>query len=707
MSSDKRPSKKKSTTDFWRACRFLGPYRRLVTISIICALLAGGIMTSGIGALFPILKVLIDGSTVQTWVDRKIVESRLGVTLADTSSKLEIAQIKKKGPAAAAGVAIGATIGDAPQATAEATEQVAAAIASGGAIPTVSGLTTSLSPLPVPWYWQSARSIASHIPRDPVRALIVLFIAVAALGLFGNIVRFFQEFYSEKASIFAVNDIRKKLYDHTLHMPLGFFGQQGTSDVTSRLVGDCQGLQDGFKIVLGQGVLEPIRAVLGLTFAMIVDWRLTAFIILCVPLMAVVIKKFGKKMRRANRIALQTNSSMLGQIESSLNGIRVVKAASAERFERRRYTGIMSILRHEQVKMARYEALSTPILETMGMWVAGAVLVFAAYLMFVKKDLDSTSFFVVMACLVSIGESLRRVSKLNNVVQRSSAASARIFEMLDTPVERPRTLSRPGDQRKQLVVLPPLQHEVRFENINFSYLGSTALAVSGVDLTVPKGKSVAIVGRNGSGKTTLMAMLPRFYDPTTGRITIDGVDIRDATLRSLRQQISVVTQDSVIFPGTIAENIAYGDPRPIAGIREQIISAAKRAFAHDFIMEKPLGYDTPLEGLGGQLSGGQKQRLNIARAILRQSPILILDEATSQVDAESEHLIQQAIEGLMHERTTFVIAHRFSTILSADWIVVMERGQIDGQGTHAELMRTCPTYRLLYERQIGHDGFAA
>ena len=192
-------------------------------------------------------------------------------------------------------------------------------------------------------------------------------------------------------------------------------------------------------------------------------------------------------------------------------------------------------------------------------------------------------------------------------------------------------------------------------------------------------------------------LLPRFYDPQQGRVTIDGVDVRDATLRSLRGQISIVTQDSVIFPGSIAENIAYGNPR---ATREQVIEAAKKAFAHEFILEKPGGYDARLGEMGGQLSGGQKQRICIARAILRKAPILILDEATSQVDAESEHLIQQAIESLMHERTTFVIAHRFSTILSADTIVVMDRGRIVGQGRHEELLQTCETYQQLYERQL-------
>jgi ABC-type multidrug transport system fused ATPase/permease subunit len=287
---------------------------------------------------------------------------------------------------------------------------------------------------------------------------------------------------------------------------------------------------------------------------------------------------------------------------------------------------------------------------------------------------------------------------VNNVLEKSNAAAARIFETMDLPAERLRKLHA-GNLRPRLK-LPVISREVAFENLTFTYPLAPTPAITNVNLHVPRGRSVAIVGRNGSGKTTLLALLPRFYDPDSGKVTIDGVDIRQATLRSLRSQISIVTQESVLFPGTIAENIAYGQP---LATRDAIEAAAKRAFAHEFILAKPNGYDTVLDGLGGQLSGGQRQRLNIARAILRQAPILILDEATSQVDAESEHLIQQAIESLMHERTTFVIAHRFSTILSADQIVVMDRGQIVGMGKHEELLHTCETYRLLYERQIGHD----
>jgi len=300
---------------------------------------------------------------------------------------------------------------------------------------------------------------------------------------------------------------------------------------------------------------------------------------------------------------------------------------------------------------------------------------------------------------------LRRISKVSTALQQSNAAAARIFEVMDLPVEQDRQRDHGH------VKLRPIQNEIRFEEVTFSYPNAQTPALDGISLTVPKGQCLAIVGRNGSGKTTLLNLLPRFYDPKSGRIVIDGLDVRDTTLRSLRRQISVVTPDSVIFPGTIAENIAYGHPLAarlsrntpaIVELRQSIEAAAKQAFAHDFIMAKSDGYDTRLGELGGQLSGGQKQRICIARAMLRNSPILILDEATSQVDAESEQLIQKAIDALMHQgkRTTFVIAHRLSTIRGADEIIVMEQGRIVGRGRHDDLMRTCPTYQQLYERQV-------
>lgn len=713
MSSDasrEQRKKNKSTADFWRACRYLGPHRKIVAISIVCAFLVGLTSAGGMSALLPILRLLLNDDTLQSYSGRIVVEHRLGVRLAEVPDEVKIVKVEQKGIAEQLGLQKEDVLKVEPPANS------LDAFANPDAVDAsvrVAGLKTArVVPLhlpPLPWHYAVMVKASNQLPRNIIGALAVVLGFVGFLTVFGNGVRYFQEYYSDKAAILAVNDLRRQLYDHVLHIPLGFFGMKGTSDVTSRLVQDAGGLQDGFKTVLGQSIQEPIKAIMFFAVALWLDWHLTLGIVLFGPLMFAIIKKFGKKMRRASRKALQSSASMLGQLEGTLIGIRVVKAGGAERFERRRYSRIMGGLVDEQLKMSRIDAFSAPLMESLTFFVVAAIVIYAAYRMRVTHELKSTNFMGLMACLAGIGESLRKSSKVNNALQKSNAAAARIFETLDVPVERERKGSGSktdaeagGDAPSFSTALPrkklqPLQREVRFEKVTFTYPSATSPALRNVDLVVPKGQSVAVVGRNGSGKTTLLALLPRFYDPQQGRVLIDGVDIKHATLRSLRRQIGIVTQEAVIFPGSIADNIAYGQPR---AKRDEIIAAAQRAFAHDFILEKPNGYDTILGEHGAQLSGGQRQRICIARAILRQTPILILDEATSQVDAESEGLIQKAIESLMHERTTFVIAHRFSTIISADTIIVMERGEIVGQGKHAELLETCDVYKQLYERQL-------
>ncbi|HEV8605395.1 MAG TPA: ABC transporter ATP-binding protein [Tepidisphaeraceae bacterium] len=696
-----KPRKKRKKDQFWRACRYLAPHRGLVTISIVCAFVVGAAFTGGLGTLLPIMQVLIKNGSVQDWVNRQVVESRLDVRLVDTAHEVRIAELTHKHDRDYNHFKTGQVLSlpgapDGPRgvsrllsALSDSTKTTVPINLDGQ--PVTAGLHRA------PTHLAIAQRLAQKMPTDPIKSIAVILAFLLFLSVFGNIVRFFQEYLSEKAAILAVRDIRHHLYDHTLHLPLTFFGQKGTSDVTSRLTQEAQGLQDGLKSLLGNSVQESIKAVMALGAALYVSLPLTIFVIVFGPLMFLLIKKFGKKIRRTARAALENSAVVLGQIEASLMGLRVVKASRAERFERRRFRAMTDKLTNEQLKIARMEAFNTPMLEVLTLIVVCVIVLYASYMVIVRHSLDNTRFFFVMACLMGIGESLRRVSKINNLLQKSNAAAARIFEMIDLPVERPRHPLHPVTGPRGRKILPPLAREVAFQNITFSYPGASAPALKNVTLRVARGESVAIVGRNGSGKTTLLSLLPRFYEPDQGRILIDGADIHEVALGSLRRQIGIVTQDAVIFPGTIADNVAYGMP---LAKRDQIIAAARKGFAHDFIMEKPNGYDTVLGEHGAQLSGGQKQRLCIARAILRQTPILILDEATSQVDAESEHLIQQAIESLMHERTTFVIAHRFSTILSADRIVVMDRGEIVGQGNHQDLMNSCPTYRQLYERQL-------
>jgi ATP-binding cassette, subfamily B, bacterial MsbA len=746
MTEPQQPKKRNKHQHFWRACRFLRPYRNRIIISVLAALGVGAALAGSLTTMIPIMQLLINGDTVQGWIYRQTAAARMGVTF---SQEPNIARILQANGALAKAVGLkgGQVVvyADLPASAPEtpfpldkrpayltgeiyrrialADQPTSALDASGHPLQAESIVfregedakapehRVTVLLLPTHWYSRLGLQIVPRIPLDPVKAVAVIFSVLATLAIGGQVLRFIQEHESDQAAIYSVNDIRRRLYDKVLRIPISSFGQQGSSDATSRLVSDTDALQDGFKTVLGQSIQEPIKAAMAFGVALWYSWQLTLFIVIFAPVMATMMRKFGKKMRRASRAALRSSSTMLGQIEATLSGIRVVKAFNAQRFERQRYMKIMNSLIGEQVKMSRIDTMSGPIMESFIMVMAGFVVLFAAYKIMVSHTITSTGFLFVMISLATIAESLRKASKVNNALQKSNAAAQRIFEILDLESEVEVTRAQSPDKiRSAPLKLPPLATSISFENLVFMYPGTTVPALQNVSLTVPRGQSVAIVGRNGSGKTTLLALLERFYDPQSGRILVDGIDIRDVTLKSLREQISYVTQDSVIFPATIAENIAYGEPlaSPEApespekkAVCERIKDAARRAFAHDFIMEKPGNYSMMLGGLGGQLSGGQKQRVCIARAIFHQSPILVLDEATSQVDAESEHLIQQAIEHLMHERTTFVIAHRFSTILSADTIVVMERGQIVGQGKHKDLLETCEVYQQLYERQLG------
>lgn len=742
--SDRPRVKDKSLRYFYRACRYLWPYRAKVTVSIVAAIFVGLAMTGGLTTMIPILQVMISGDTIQEWTYRQMAQHRLNVRFVSEPTMVQIALVTGD-PAKSAGLKPGDQILFIPEPpnappspfpknldpskldsrtaaypSAEILRDIAWTRGSGDGDGGTIQLTTprgkvSVPLTPISWYTDTALKVVELLPLRPVKSVGVIFGLLTIISLFGNVMRFFQEHLSDKAAILAANDIRQRLYDRVLRMPLSLLGQHGASDVTSRLITDVDNLQDGFKTVLGQSIQEPIKAAMAFAFALKVNWELTMFIVLLAPLMGVMMKRFGKKMRRASRAALRSSSVLLGQIEGTLVGIRIVKAFNAEKYERRRYSKILGALVGEQIRMSQIDAFSSPVMETLILVMGGMVVLVGTYMLTESQTITAPNFFAVMGSLAIIAESLRRASKVNNALQKANAAATRLFETLDMHSEREhgRITAEAAGSGTITPKLPTLQSAIEFRNIVFTYPSAPSPALNGVSLIVPKGQSVAVVGRNGSGKTTLLALLERFFDPDTGQILIDGVDIRTVSRTSLREQISLVTQDSHVFPGTIAENIAYGEPlaNPKAEDTQQrqavfarIEDAARRAFAHDFILEKPGGYNMVLEGLGGQLSGGQRQRLCIARAIYHQSPILIMDEATSQVDAESEHFIHEAIEHLIHERTTFVIAHRFSTILSADTIVVMERGRIVGQGKHDELLKTCPIYHQLYERQLRQAG---
>jgi ABC-type multidrug transport system fused ATPase/permease subunit len=437
---------------------------------------------------------------------------------------------------------------------------------------------------------------------------------------------------------------------------------------------------------------------LGLFFlALYQDWKLTLLFLTVVPAIAIVIRKFGKRIRRASKKALRQYGVMLGGLTESLQGLRVVKVHHAEGYERRRFNQMNRRMLDRQLQARVAKALSAPVIETLSLVGMMAVILAASWFLFdhAKKgqEINPTTLITVLVTLTGAAASFRQISGLNVKLQSAAAAAENIDQVLNMQVE-----AAPHSRRERKLPAHKRHSQmVTYENVTFSYPGSQTPAVRDIELHIPHGSVCAIVGANGSGKTTLLGLLPRLYEPDSGSIRIDGIDIRQVKLRSLRSQMAVVTQETVLFDATVGENIIYG-ARHVTG--EQMIDASKRAHAHSFIEQLPRGYDTPVGERGQRLSGGQRQRIAIARAILRDPSILILDEATSQIDADSEAQISAALKEFTTGRTTFVIAHRLSTVVGADMIAVMDAGRIVALGRHQELLKTCEIYKTLCRTQL-------
>jgi len=483
--------------------------------------------------------------------------------------------------------------------------------------------------------------------------------------------------------------LREELYGHLLKQSLAFFAENPTGKLMARAISDTELLQE----TVGKRLTDFIRQIFLLLFfvgvVLYADWILALLSFAIAPVVLTITMRLGKKIRIDSLTSQESLSDISHALQQTISGQMIVKAFGAEAIEKSRFSHLLEKLVRANLRIARVSALGSPLVEFIG-YVA-----FVPFLLYFHYQVNNPGFtigaFVVfVAALFRLYEPIRKLSRMHLNFQQTLASAHRIFEVLDTEV----SITEAPDA----VVLKEFKHEIVFDRVSFHYPGkSEVAALKNIDLRISRGEILAIVGMSGAGKTTLVSLIPRFYDVTEGAIRIDGTDIRKLTVASLRSQIALVTQETFLFDDTLRNNIAYGN---LECSDEEVLEAAKAAFIHDFILELPDGYRTRIGERGQRLSGGQRQRIAIARAILKRAPILILDEATSSLDTESEQLVQTALHNLMQHCTTLVIAHRLSTVRLADRIIVLDQGEIVETGTHDQLMTGSGIYQRLHELQF-------
>jgi subfamily B ATP-binding cassette protein MsbA len=543
--------------------------------------------------------------------------------------------------------------------------------------------------------------LADALPTNRYSCLLWIMAGLVAMTIMRGMLRYTNEYLVGHATNRAMLALRLRIYDHVLRSPLSLFARVGPTDIMSRFQQDCFLVQEGTKTLLGKVFSEPIRAVVCVVLAIVVgasiDPWLPVIILGMVPLIGYMVRQLAKLMRRSSRKALESWAQLVSILEESLFGIRIVKGYRLEAHERRKFFQASRRLFRQLLRAIRIDAITEPAVETLfTIAVAGAVLVGGKRIIDIGLTQNSLSdlilFFGLMAGAL---DPARKLSNVSNRISQAAAGADRIFSILATEVE-----PRYGTRGK---LLPRIRQSIEFKDVSFSYpTGDEVL--KGVSLAVRHGEVVAVIGRTGCGKTTLVSLIPRFFTPSRGTILIDGINIQEVTLRSLRDQIAIVPQETLPFAESIATNIAMGARQTIGQgppTQEEIEAAARAAHADVFIQRLPDGYNTVIGEHGATLSGGERQRLALARAIIRDPALLILDEATSALDEETQAMVQDTLGAFAKGRTVILIAHRLSTLNIADRIIVMDAGRIVDAGTHDELLARCTLYRRL--REVGLD----
>lgn len=545
----------------------------------------------------------------------------------------------------------------------------------------VSGATAAVA-------WLVQPALDKIFIQKNLQMLMLIPFAILIMYFLKGVFNYYQSYLMRYVGNRVIMDMRNDLYSHLTVMPMQFYTEHSTGKLMSRLLNDVSIINNAASTSIKDLVqnLITVIALLGVVFYQ--DWRLAAISCLVLPFAYYPLIKLGRKLRRVSRKGQEEISGITAIMHETFTGASVVKAFGMEPSEINKFMEKNYSLFKVSMKGVKLTELSTPLMEFIGAVGASLIIWYGGHQV-VNGVTTPGTFFSFLTALIMMYSPLRALTRVNAAIQQSIAAAERVFAILDLDTEKVTD--------KGTTELHGIKDRIELRNVSFKYPGSAKHAISNASFSVPHGKTVALVGSSGGGKTTIGNLLLRFYEPESGGIYIDGTDIRDFTLRSLRSRIGIVSQDVILFNDTVFSNIAYG--KKDIGM-EDVMNAAKKAYAHDFIIKMPDGYNTVIGERGAKVSGGEKQRIAIARAILKDPPILILDEATSALDTESEHIIQMALDNLMTGRTTFVIAHRLSTIKNADLIIALDNGKIVEMGRHEELLTRRGLYKRLYDMQF-------
>ena len=672
--------------NFFRLLTFSWPYRSRFYWSLVCASVAALMWGANISAVFPLLKILFYSQNAQVWVSDQIRESSVESKVIEARLE-EIRRVSDQ--------ILHNTI-DANQIKETLRSYADQELKSRPDLTKALEMST-----------QPESRVASK-PIDPLEHRIAEarhnelagICMVMGMVVVKGIFQFFQDVLVADLTQLSLFEIRRQMYRKVLNLDMASFETMPSAELMARFTNDMEMMAQGINTIAGKLIREPLRIVSCLSVAFWLNWRLTLLALIVVPISAVTTARAGKILKKAVRKSLESVSSIYRQLQETFQGIRVVKAYNRERYERHRFYREIKGLYKKSVRVATIDAISDPALELLAISSVCICLLAGSYLVpretkfldlglfriqLSSKLMSIEDLLTLYAMLAGVSDPIRKLSNVHAKIQRAAAAADRICALMDI---EPQVKNLPGATRNVKHTL-----SIEFDRVSFSYNGRDPI-IRDLSLRVRHGETIAFVGHNGCGKTTLMSLLPRFWDAQSGSIRIDGVDTQDMHLTALRGLMGIVTQDTVLFADTVANNLSFGDSKLS---REQIIEASKKSYAHQFIMNLPEGYDTVLTDRGSNLSGGQRQRLALARAMLRDPAILILDEATSAVDIEDEALIRRAIEDFARDRTTFIISHSLGTMSCADRIVMMNQGRIEAIGTEDELRRGNPMFRRLHE----------